>query len=521
MTYRDNALPLSRHRKQRFRFFSGCLFFFLMAASASGQPEEFVPRTLDSGPPPYQLASDALQEEQTQNCLRQITAALNAKLLVANQKYLWQEGRWRTVLRSQLIDLSMWWRFADATAWVLRTVGEHATVRQALFFAMPFLEWMCEPFVVPVDLALPEPQRIQEMDRLAQFILFKQEVGMAVSIDHVGDASLSEEGASQYLSFYLQLIRHLAAQDDIEEINLSVKLSALVYALDKLQNVADLHANLPEDVSKKANEAKAALVKLLQAASEVKGKRVFIRIDMEEYAYKNATLAIFRDVVEAHPEIVPNDDGTLRLGIVIQAYLRDSCKDLDDLLQWGRKHQLRVPVRLVKGAYEKYEKELAVKAGNPGSPVWSFKESTDAGYEKLSEFLLLNQEHFQSAFATHNIRSIAHAMALASSYGIGKAGFEFQMLQGMGDEIQEVVTSLGYRMRVYVPTGAYARALTYAGRRFSELANKDNALSRTLRGDTTHLEGPPPRFHDPEDSADGACVEALVAKARARFSGEQ
>ena len=521
MTNKDNALPLSRHSKERLWFFLWCLFFFLTAASASGQPEEFVPRTLDSGPPPYQLPSDALQEEQTQNCLKQIIAALNAKVAVANQKYLWQDGKWRTVLRNRLIDLSMWWKFADATTWVLRTVGEHATVREVFFFAMPFLEWMCEPFVAPVDTALPEPQLVQEVDRLAQFIRLKQEEGMAVSIDHVGDASLSEEGASQYLNFYLLLIRQLAARDDLEEINLSLKLSALVYALDKLQNVADLHANLPEDASQKANEVKEALVKLLQAASEGKGKRVFIRIDMEEYAYKNATLAIFRDFVETHPEIVRNEDGTLRLGIVIQAYLRDACKDLDDLLQWASKHQLRVPVRLVKGAYEKYEKELAGKKGDPKSPVWSFKESTDAGYEKLSEFLILNQDHFQFAFATHNIRSIAHAMALASSYGIGKSEFEFQMLQGMGDEIKEVVTSLGYRMRVYVPAGAYARALTYAGRRFSELANKDNALSRTLRGDTTHLEGPPPKFHAPEDSADGACVETLVANARSRFSGEQ
>ena len=343
---------------------------------------------------------------------------------------------------------------------------------------------------------------------------------MAVSLDHVGDASLSEEGAGRYLAFYLLLIRRLAAQEEIEEINLSLKLSALVYGLDRLQNVTELHAGLSEEPAKKAKEAKEALVKLLQAAGEVKEKRVFIRIDMEEYAYKNATLAIFRDVVEENPEIVRNENGGLRLGVVIQAYLRDACKDLEALLEWGRKHELRVPVRLVKGAYEKYEKELAATKGDSRSPVWSFKESTDAGFEQLSEFLILNQDHFQIAFATHNLRSIAHAMALASSYGIGKAEFEFQMLQGMGDEIKEVVTGMGYRLRVYVPTGAYARALTYAGRRFSELANKENALSRTLRGDTAHLEGPPPTFHSPEDSAEGACVEALVARARTALAGK-
>ena len=522
MTPRDNALPLFRNRRQSLLAFICCLLILLTAASASGQPEEAFPppATLDIWPPPQELPSEALQEEQTQTFLKEIITNLNAKVALTNQQSLWKEDRWHTVLRNHLIELSMWWKFADVTAWVLRTMGDHATVRQVFFFAMPFLEWMCEPFVILVDTSLPEPQRDQEMDRLVQFIQFKHEEGMGVSIDHVGDASLSEEDASRYLDFYLLLIRHLAAREDIEEINLSVKLSALVYALDKLQGVADLHSNLPEDAAKKAKEAKEALVKLLRAAREVNEKSVLIRIDMEEYAYKNATLAIFRDVVTENPEIVRNEDGSLRLGVVIQAYLRDACKDLEHLLEWGRKHELRVPVRLVKGAYEKYEKELAGSKGDPRSPVWSFKESTDAGFEKLSEFLILNQDHFQFAFATHNIRSIAHAMALASSYGIGKADFEFQMLQGMGDEIKEVVTGMGYRLRVYVPAGDYTRALTYAGRRFSELANKENALARTLRGDTTHLEGPPPKFHSPEDSADGTCVEALVAKARTALSGK-
>lgn len=512
-------MPLYRNPKQRFQLFFLCLLILPAAANAWGQPEEVVPPPLEFiGPPPFELPSDALQEEQTQNHLKAIITALNAKIALRNQQSLWQEDRWHTVLRNHLIDFSMWWKFADVTTWVLRTVGDHPRVRQVFFFAMPFLEWMCEPFVVPLDPALPQPQLDQELDRLVQFLLFKQEEGIAVSLGSLGDPSLSEEGARQYLTFCLLLIRRLAAQEEIEEINLSLKLSALVYGLDRLANITDLHANLSEEAAGKANEAKNALVTLLQAADEGKEKRAFVRIDMEEYAYKNATLAIFRDVVEEHPELVRNADGSLRLGVVIQTCMRDACKDLENLLQWGQKHELRVPVKLVKGAYEKYEKELPAQPGEAGSPVWSFRESTDAGFEQLSEFLILNQDHFQCTFATHNIRSLAHVMALASSYGIGKTQFEFQMRQGMGDEIKEVVTGMGYDLRVYVPTGAYAPALTYAGRRFSELANKENELSRTLRGDYTQVEGPPPQFHSPEDSADGACVGALVAKARAAFS---
>jgi proline dehydrogenase len=519
-TYSGEDSPPSRERVQRFRIAVLCLTILFAASFASGEPEDAV-QTQRAGSATREIPSDVVQEELTQAYLKEIITDLNAKLAVMKEKHLWQDGKWEIVLRNRLIDLSMWWKFADVTAWVLRTVGDDASVRKTFSFVMPFLNWMCEPFVFPVDTTLPEEQLEKEIDGLARFIALKREEGVAVSLDHVGDASLSEDDATQYFRFYIQLILQLAARDDIEEINLSLKLSALVFELDKLRDITDIHSAPSEAVRKKATEVKETLAKLLIEANEVKEKRVFVRIDMEEYAYKNATLAIFKEVVEQNPTMVKNADGTLRLGVVIQAYLRDAYKDLDDLMRWGRDNHLRVPVRLVKGAYEEYEKELSLQKGDSRSPVWNHKESTDASYEKLSEFLTLNKDYFQFAFATHNIRSIAHAMALASSCGIGKSEFEFQMLHGVGDEIKEVITTMGYRMRVYVPAGTYARGLKYAGRRFNELANKDNALSRTLRGDYSHLEGPAPGFKGPEDTSDGERVESLVAGARVRFSGEE
>ncbi len=522
MTPRHHTILLSRGRNRSLQVCFWCLLVLLAAASAWGQPEDAFPppATLDIWPPPQELPSEALQEEQTRNALNEIITHLNAKLALTSQQSLWKEDRWHTVLRNHLIELSMWWKFADLTPWLLRTVGDHARVRQLGFFAMPFLDWMCEPFVVLLDPTLPEPQRDQEMDRLVHFVQYKQEEGMGVSIGIPGNASRSAEEANRLLDFYLRLIRHLAGREEIEAIHLSVNLSAVVPALDKLQDMAEPPATLSAEAAKQAGEAKAALVKLLQAAREVKGKSTLIHIDSGEYAYQNATLAIFSDVVIENPEIVRNENGSLRLGIIIQAGFRDACKDLERLLEWGGKHALRVPVILVEGPYAPPEKDPAGGQVNPRGPVWSSKEAADAAFEKLSEFLILKQEHFQVAFATHNIRSMAHVMALASSHGVGKADFEFQMLLGVGEELQDVVKSLGYRLRVYVPAGAYDRALPYAGRRFSELADTKNVLSGTLRGDPAPFEGPPPKFRSPEDSAAGACVEALVARARAARSGK-
>ncbi len=89
---------------------------------------------------------------------------------------------------------------------------------------------------------------------------------------------------------------------------------------------------------------RAALGQLLQAADEVKEKSVFIRLETAGYADEKATLALFKEVVAENPEIIRNQDGSLRLGVVIQACRRDVCGDLEDLLEWARRHTVRVPV---------------------------------------------------------------------------------------------------------------------------------------------------------------------------------
>lgn len=496
------------------------LLILLAASTVSAQPEEVIPPPPEIiGPPPRELPSAVLQEEQTQNYLKAIITSLKAKLALVKEQSLWRENRWNAVLRNHLIDLSMWWKFADLTTWTLRTFGDHETVRELFFFAMPFLEWMIEPFVILVTPTLPEGRLEADLDRLTWLIKYKQGEGMAVSIGHVSDASQSEAEAKQVLAFYQLLIRHLAAREGIEAVNLSVNLSALAHGLDKLQGSAALEAGLPEATANRVKATRAALGQLLQAADEVKEKSVFIRLETAGYADEKATLALFKEVVAENPEIIRNQDGSLRLGVVIQACRRDVCGDLEDLLEWARRHTVRVPVRLVKASSATHESDLTPATGDAGDLAWSSKEAIDASFERLSEFLILHRDHFQIAFATHNLRSIARAMALAGSYGLGRADFEFQMRLGLGDAIKEVVTSMGYRLRVYVPIGAYAPALAYAGSCFRKLADKEDPLTRALSGDTAHLEGPPPQFHRAEGSAEEACVEALVAGARAEAAG--
>lgn len=421
-----------------------------------------------------ETAKAAYIEVKTQEKLSEIEEGLD-KILKDRKQPL---SDWT---RDKIIRLSMLPLINKITSGFLRNLGDKPSLRRNLFFVMPFVKWLCKRFLLTVNIE-NETQFEPEMNKIAAFIKDKHGKGMSVSLDNVGDAALSEESAEDYKQFYIKVIKYLGKRDDIEEINLSLKFSALCYEFTKVT----------EDDQRgiKVTKVKHALIDILRAASSIKGKRVFIRIDMEEYALRDITVDIFKEVIEENSDLAIDREGNLKLGLVIQGYLRDSEGVFSGLLDWAKKMNYRVPVRLVKGAYDKYEKEEARKRGDK-SPVFDYKVSTDANYELLSEFLIVHREYFRPVFATHNIRSIARVMALAEYYGLEKSELEFQMLLGMGDEIKRAIVGMGYRIREYVPSGALARGLKYSGRRFAELCNKDNALTRTLKGDYRHLKEKP------------------------------
>ncbi|MEW5734480.1 MAG: proline dehydrogenase family protein [Thermodesulfobacteriota bacterium] len=408
-------------------------------------------------------------------------------------------------LRTRLIHLSMQEPLAEATRMTLQLLGGSKRARYALFFLMPAVRWMSEPFLYPVELSSDPEKRNREMQKVFDRIAFLQrEEGISATLDNVGDAALSPEAARDYLDYYLKLARAFGNTPGTE-LCFSLKLSAFSYQLDKALGAG-------KEAGEKRAEILGALRQLLSAAAAAPDKRIFFRLDMEEYAYKDLTLSLFRQAVEADPDLALAPDGSLRLGVVIQAYLRDSAKDLEGLAQWARERNIRVPVRLVKGAYEKHEKALARQQGRAKSPVYNFKASTDACYEALSAYLLANRDAFDPAFATHNLRTMAHVMALARIMEIAPGDAEFQMLYGMGDPIKEIVVGLGYPMREYIPAGSLARGLGYAGRRFAELASGDNALARTMRGDFSAVDQGAPSFTGPEDVADGRLCLMLATE---------
>ncbi|GBD35848.1 1-pyrroline-5-carboxylate dehydrogenase 1 [bacterium HR36] len=297
---------------------------------------------------------------------------------------------------------------------------------------------------------------------------------LGFTLDLLGEAVLTETEARRYLELNIQLLTELSRsapawpedplidQDydgtPIPRVNLSIKLSSLYSRFDPID---------PEGTKR---EVIARLRPIVEAARRL---HAFIYFDMEQYAYKNLTLDIFCSLLsEKHFVDWPH------AGIALQAYLRDTPQDLERLLTWAEQRGTPIWVRLVKGAYWDYEVILATQKNWP-IPVWLEKWQTDAQFEQLTERLLLCR-YLRPAIASHNLRSLAHALALAEAYQLPQRFCEFQVLYGMGDPIADCLVKLGQRVRVYTPFGELLPGVAYLVRRLLENTSNQSFLRATF-----------------------------------------
>jgi RHH-type proline utilization regulon transcriptional repressor/proline dehydrogenase/delta 1-pyrroline-5-carboxylate dehydrogenase len=138
-------------------------------------------------------------------------------------------------------------------------------------------------------------------------------------------------------------------------------------------------------------------------------------------------------------------------------------------------------VRLVKGAY--WDQEL-VQARQHGwaVPVFERKQDCDRNYEALTRTLLDARPALRVAIASHNLRSVSHAIAYNRVSGGRDLDLELQVLRGLGDELQHALASEGYRVRTYCPIGDLVAGMAYLVRRLLENTSNESFLSEQARG---------------------------------------
>jgi RHH-type proline utilization regulon transcriptional repressor/proline dehydrogenase/delta 1-pyrroline-5-carboxylate dehydrogenase len=293
---------------------------------------------------------------------------------------------------------------------------------------------------------------------------------LAFTVDLLGEATITEAEAERYQADYLHLIEGLSQQVNhwppidlidrdsrgpLPRVNVSIKLSSLYSQFD------------PIDPQGTSRAVCARLRPILRAARQ---RHAFINFDMEQYAYKDVTLRIFRSILE---EEEFRDWGNV--GIAIQAYLTECRTDLEELARWAEKRGTAIWVRLVKGAYWDYETVVAGQEGWP-VPVFVHKWETDANFEQLTRFLLERHDVLRPALGSHNIRSLAYTLATAQVLGLPPGSYELQMLYGMAEPIKDALVALGQRVRVYTPYGQLLPGMAYLVRRLLENTANESFL---------------------------------------------
>ncbi len=290
--------------------------------------------------------------------------------------------------------------------------------------------------------------------------------GAAHSVDLLGEAVLSDKEAAEYVRRYVELIRVLGTEasgwradpllerDDrgsLPRLSISLKISSFDSQLD------------PVDWDGSIRRVKEGVRPVIGEAVRAGASVCF---DMEHHHLKGLTLSAFKAVLEEFPEYH-------HAGIALQAYLRDSAKDLRDLMDWARQRKRPVTIRLVKGAYWDYETVVNRQRGWP-VPVFLDKAGTDRNFEELTEVLLSGGPFVRPAVATHNMRSIANAIAISGQRGLSKESFEFQMLYGMAGPFLNTLRQMGYRVRVYSPVGELIPGMAYLVRRLLENTSNES-----------------------------------------------
>lgn len=315
---------------------------------------------------------------------------------------------------------------------------------------------------------------IDEAERAIRRLRSKR---MAFTIDVLGEAAVSAVEAEAYHQTYMDLIAELpkhaatwspvplcdeADGEPLPRVNVSVKLTSLYPGFDPIA---------PQAAKTRAKEL---LRPILRKGME---GGVHVHIDMEHYAIKDLTLDLCEELfLEDEFRDYPH------FGIVLQAYLKDGERDGRRTIEYARRRGTPLWVRLVKGAYWDSETVWSAQRHWP-VPVWEQKWQSDACYERMTRMLLENYRHTRCAFGSHNIRSLAYAIATRQHFDVPGWAFELQMLYGMGDPIKHAAIQMGQRSRIYTPYGNMLAGMAYLIRRLLENTANESFLRQSTDDD--------------------------------------
>ncbi|MBC7429416.1 MAG: bifunctional proline dehydrogenase/L-glutamate gamma-semialdehyde dehydrogenase [Bacteriovorax sp.] len=300
------------------------------------------------------------------------------------------------------------------------------------------------------------------------------DTGRDVTLDQLGELVVSEKEADHYKDEVLKLVRGFSLHVKKGELNVaginrahvSIKVSAL--CSDFKPQAFDYTYNL----------VGPRLKEILLTAKE---EDVFINIDAEHYHYRDVVFKIYKRVLLETAEL-KNYKST---GIVIQAYLRDGHKHLQDIIALAAVRNLPMPVRLVKGAYWDAE-TVEGDAHSFNAPQFLNKEETDIHFRQLILKILESHPHLKLALASHNFSDHGFAEAAKELLYPQVGEIEHQCLHMTYEALSTALAKMGWATRNYVPVGSLLVGMAYLVRRIMENSSQVGVLT-IMRSHKKHL----------------------------------
>jgi proline dehydrogenase len=182
----------------------------------------------------------------------------------------------------------------------------------------------------------------------------------------------------------------------------------------------------------------------------------FVRIDMEDAHCTSREIELYMRLKEEFPKNV---------GLVLQAYLKRTLSDIENMLKNSHLKESPLNIRLCKGIYIEPE-EIA------------YKNFHEIRHHYLMDLDLMLRKGIYTAIATHDPYLVEEAMELIKKYNIPKEMYEFQMLYGVSPALRDKIVASGHTMRIYVPFGK--DWFGYCSRRLKENPQMVNDIIRSM-----------------------------------------
>lgn len=270
------------------------------------------------------------------------------------------------------------------------------------------------------------------------------------SFDMLGEGARTADDARRYFDSYAAAIDAIGRSAGNEPLpnrpGISVKLSAL-------------HPRYEATSRERVIRELVPLV--IELAQKAKAYDLNFTIDAEEADRLELSLEVI-DAVVADPSLAEWSG----FGLAIQGYQKRAGAVIDAIAAMAERHDRRMMVRLVKGAYWDTEVKRAQERGLDDYPVFTRKAMTDLNYTACAEKLLKLRPRIYPQFATHNALTVASIIERAG----GTEGYEFQRLHGMGEALYArlLEDEPGLACRTYAPVGGHRDLLAYLVRRLLE-----------------------------------------------------